>query len=67
MYPRAVDAVCVIGAGGAGLAAAQALKARDVPFVVYEAGSGIGGNWRYEIEAFADRFGLREHIRLSSP
>jgi dimethylaniline monooxygenase (N-oxide forming) len=105
-----VDAVCVIGAGGAGLAAAQALRARDVPFVVYEAGSGIGGNWRYEndsglcsayaslttnvsrqrtsyrcfplrrgplylhhtrmlayLEAFADRFGLREHIRLSSP
>jgi dimethylaniline monooxygenase (N-oxide forming) len=43
-----VDAVCVIGAGGAGLATAQALRARDVPFVVYEAGSGIGGNWRYE-------------------
>ena len=42
-----VDAVCVMGAGGAGLAAAQALKVRDPPFVVYEAGSGIGGNWRY--------------------
>jgi cation diffusion facilitator CzcD-associated flavoprotein CzcO len=38
----------VVGAGGAGLAAAHALKARGVPFVVYEAGSGIGGNWRYE-------------------
>ncbi len=105
-----MDAVCVIGAGGAGLAAAQALKTRDVPFVVHEAGSGIGGNWRYEndsglssgyaslttnvsrqrtsygcfplrrgalylhhtqmlayLEAFTDRFGLREHIRLSSP
>jgi dimethylaniline monooxygenase (N-oxide forming) len=105
-----VDAVCVVGAGGAGLAAAQALKARDVPFVVYEAGSGIGGNWRYEndsglcsayaslttnvsrqrtsfrcfplrrgplflhhsqmlayLEAFTDRFGLREHIRHRSP
>jgi dimethylaniline monooxygenase (N-oxide forming) len=43
-----VDSVCVIGAGGSGLAAAQALKARELPFVVHEAGSGIGGNWRYE-------------------
>jgi glycine/D-amino acid oxidase-like deaminating enzyme len=106
-----VDSVCVIGAGGAGLAAAHALKARDLPFVVYESGSGIGGNWRYEndsglssayasliantsrlrtgyrafrlpmrrplylghaemlayLEAFTDRFRLREHIRLRSP
>jgi dimethylaniline monooxygenase (N-oxide forming) len=104
-----VDAVCVIGAGGAGLAAAQALKVRGVPFVVHEAGSGIGGNWRFEndsglcsayaslttnvsrqrtrfrcfplrrgplylhhsqmlayLEAFTDRFGLREHIRHRS-
>ena len=105
-----MDEVCVIGAGGAGLAAAQGLKARNVPFVVHEAGSGIGGNWRYEndsglssayaslttnvsrqrtsfrsfplrrgplylhrtemvayLEAFTDRFGLREHIHLGSP
>lgn len=37
----------VVGAGGAGLAAAQALAARDVDVVVFEAGSGVGGNWRY--------------------
>lgn len=43
----AVNRVAVIGAGGAGLAAAQALAARDVDFVVFEAGSGVGGNWRY--------------------
>jgi cation diffusion facilitator CzcD-associated flavoprotein CzcO len=43
-----MESVCVIGAGGAGLAVAQALKARDVAFVVHEAGSGIGGNWRYD-------------------
>ena len=39
--------VAIIGAGGAGLAAAQALAARDIDLVVYEAGSGVGGNWRY--------------------
>ena len=39
--------VAVVGAGGAGLAAAQALAARDVDFVVFESGSGLGGNWRY--------------------
>lgn len=43
-----MESVCVIGAGGAGLAAAQALKARGIPFVVHEAGSGLGGNWRYD-------------------
>lgn len=42
-----MNRVAVIGAGGAGLAAAQALAARDVEFVVFEAGSGVGGNWRY--------------------
>jgi dimethylaniline monooxygenase (N-oxide forming) len=42
-----VARVAVIGAGGAGLAAAQALAARDLDFVVFEAGSGLGGNWRY--------------------
>jgi flavin-binding monooxygenase-like protein len=42
-----VARVGVIGAGGAGLAAAQALAARDLDFVVFEAGSGLGGNWRY--------------------
>ncbi|HYK99342.1 MAG TPA: NAD(P)-binding domain-containing protein [Candidatus Acidoferrales bacterium] len=40
--------VAIVGAGSAGLAAAQALAARDVDFVVFEAGSGVGGNWRYE-------------------
>jgi dimethylaniline monooxygenase (N-oxide forming) len=40
--------VAIIGAGGAGLAAAQALGARNVPFTVFEAGSGLGGNWRYD-------------------
>lgn len=41
------ERVAIIGAGGAGLATAQALRARDVPFTVFEAGSGLGGNWRY--------------------
>ena len=30
------------------MAAAQALQARGLPFTVFEAGSGVGGNWRYE-------------------
>jgi hypothetical protein len=43
--------VAVIGAGSAGLAAAQALAERGLDFVVFEAGSGIGGNWRYESDS----------------
>ncbi|MGH3587322.1 MAG: flavin-containing monooxygenase [Pseudonocardia sp.] len=40
--------VCIIGAGSSGIAAAQVLDARGIPFDCYEAGSQIGGNWRYQ-------------------
>ncbi|HEX2084363.1 MAG TPA: FAD-dependent oxidoreductase, partial [Solirubrobacteraceae bacterium] len=39
--------VCVVGAGGAGLASAYALAERGIPFRVLEARDGIGGMWRY--------------------
>jgi cation diffusion facilitator CzcD-associated flavoprotein CzcO len=41
-------AVCVVGAGLAGLAIARALKAKTAPFDVYERNSGVGGIWRQE-------------------
>ncbi|MEO9138825.1 MAG: NAD(P)-binding domain-containing protein [Jatrophihabitans sp.] len=41
------DRVCVIGAGSSGIAACQVLKARGIDFDCYEAGSQVGGNWRY--------------------
>ncbi len=39
--------VGVIGAGGSGILAAAALRARGVPFEVLEARDGIGGTWHY--------------------
>jgi thioredoxin reductase len=39
--------VCIIGAGSSGITAAQVLQARGVDFDCFEAGSQIGGNWRY--------------------
>ena len=39
--------VCVVGAGGAGLAAAYALGRAGVPYRVFEARDGLGGTWRY--------------------
>src|SRR3954453_5645615 len=42
------EKVCIIGAGSSGIAAAQVLDARGVPFDCFEKGSQIGGNWRYE-------------------
>ncbi len=39
--------VCVVGAGSSGIAAAQVLHARGIPFDCFEAGSEVGGNWRY--------------------
>ncbi|MFD6332839.1 flavin-containing monooxygenase [Streptomyces niveus] len=38
---------CVIGAGPSGLAASKVLASRNVPFDCFEAGSGVGGLWRY--------------------
>jgi dimethylaniline monooxygenase (N-oxide forming) len=46
------DEVCVIGAGGAGLATAHALQSCGIPFRVLEARDGIGGMWRHG-ETFA--------------
>jgi dimethylaniline monooxygenase (N-oxide forming) len=40
--------VCVIGAGSSGIAACQVLDARGIPFDCFEAGSAVGGNWRYD-------------------
>ncbi|GAA3849802.1 hypothetical protein GCM10022243_14660 [Saccharothrix violaceirubra] len=42
-----MDRVCVIGAGWSGLAACQVLDERGIAFDCYEAGSQVGGNWRY--------------------
>ena len=39
---------CIIGAGGSGITAAQVLQARGIDFDCFEAGSSVGGNWRYE-------------------
>ncbi|MDT4917648.1 MAG: hypothetical protein QOH89_2348 [Pseudonocardiales bacterium] len=39
--------VCVIGAGSSGIAACQVLQERGIEFDCYEAGSEVGGNWRY--------------------
>ncbi len=40
--------VCIIGAGSSGIVAAQVLGARGIDYEIFEKGSQIGGNWRYE-------------------
>jgi dimethylaniline monooxygenase (N-oxide forming) len=44
----AAEKVCIIGAGGSGIVAAQVLDAKGIPFDCFEKGSQIGGNWRFE-------------------
>ncbi|MGH3737294.1 MAG: flavin-containing monooxygenase [Micromonosporaceae bacterium] len=39
--------VCIIGAGSSGIASCQVLNARGIAYDCYEAGSEVGGNWRY--------------------
>jgi Flavin-binding monooxygenase-like len=48
MSAASSDPICVIGAGGAGLAAVKTLGERNLSVVCYERGSNVGGNWRYE-------------------
>ncbi|MCG6195040.1 NAD(P)-binding domain-containing protein [Leptospira sp. FAT2] len=42
-----LPSVCVIGAGSSGIAVCKALKEKGIPFDCYEAGSEVGGNWRF--------------------
>jgi dimethylaniline monooxygenase (N-oxide forming) len=42
-----MDRVCIIGAGSSGIASCQVLQARGIAYDCFEAGSEIGGNWRY--------------------
>jgi Flavin-binding monooxygenase-like len=44
----AAEKACIIGAGSSGIVAAQVLAARGIPFEIFEKGSYVGGNWRYE-------------------
>jgi dimethylaniline monooxygenase (N-oxide forming) len=46
-HARGRGRVCIVGAGSSGIAACQALQARGIPFDCFEAGSEVGGNWRY--------------------
>jgi dimethylaniline monooxygenase (N-oxide forming) len=40
--------VCVIGAGSRGIAVCKALKDAHIPFVCYERGDRVGGNWVFK-------------------
>jgi dimethylaniline monooxygenase (N-oxide forming) len=42
-----IEEVCIIGAGSSGIASCQVLHARGIPYNCFEAGSEVGGNWRY--------------------
>lgn len=42
-----IDRACIIGAGAAGIAAAAALSRAGISFDWFEAGSQLGGLWRY--------------------
>ena len=45
--PGDAEKVCIIGAGSSGIASCQVLQARGIPYDCFEAGSQVGGNWRY--------------------
>ncbi|CAG9463527.1 unnamed protein product [Pedinophyceae sp. YPF-701] len=49
--------VAVVGAGAAGLAAAKELRSEGHSVVVFEAGEGVGGVWRYDERVDSDPLG----------
>jgi len=51
-------AVCVIGAGSSGIAAAKALYERGIPFDCFEKSDRVGGNW-----VFANKNGMSAAYR----
>ena len=59
------EKVCVIGAGSSGIAAAQVLHGRGIPFDCFEKGSHVGGNWRYGNDNGASAAYKSLHINTS--
>ncbi|MCC7528981.1 MAG: NAD(P)-binding protein [Candidatus Melainabacteria bacterium] len=43
------EKIAVIGAGPVGISAARALKKKGIAYDQFEAGSGVGGNWRHGV------------------
>lgn len=57
--------VCVIGAGGSGLAATKALHARGIDCECFERGSAVGGLWRYDNDNGLSAIYASLHINTS--
>ncbi len=47
MNSETLKAVCIIGGGSSGIAAAKIFQQAGISFDCFEKGSGLGGNWRY--------------------
>src|SRR5438105_8639541 len=61
------ERTCVIGAGGAGLAALRALRLRGIAVDCFERGSDVGGNWRYENDSGTSSAYASLHTNVSRP
>jgi dimethylaniline monooxygenase (N-oxide forming) len=59
------ERVAVIGAGSSGIASAQVLQARGIPFDCFEKGSSVGGNWQYMNDNGASSAYRSLHINTS--
>ena len=46
--PRVTKSVCVIGAGPSGITAAKNFKDQQCDVTVYDYGTSVGGNWRFD-------------------
>lgn len=59
--------ICIIGAGSSGVTVAKALKEAGLAFEIFEAGSDIGGMWRYNNDNGRSSCYASLHIDTSRP
>lgn len=59
--------ICIIGAGSSGVTVAKALKEAGLAFDLFEAGSDIGGMWRYNNDNGRSSCYASLHIDTSRP
>lgn len=59
--------ICIIGAGSSGVTVAKALKEAGLTFDMFEAGSDIGGMWRYDNDNGRSSCYASLHIDTSRP
>ncbi|KAJ3165653.1 Flavin-containing monooxygenase FMO GS-OX1 [Irineochytrium annulatum] len=67
MRPQSKARVAIIGAGGAGVAAARRMKEAGCSIVVYERNASLGGTWVHSASPDTDTSAIYDNLRTNLP